>query len=217
VSANGYWQKLRLALKFVTGAYLTYSFVVAPVVKAAVDVFRTLLKRLKGVKGEASIRFHGRDLSALPGRLRMMLESIRSETIVSYDVRFRSQAEFAVNASQLVGALDSVLAEAQKFGIEPDPTYLYKAIPFSFAFDWFVPMGGMLDAAYNRYKMIGSKGYTIGHSVRIDLVYRSGNCFHIYLRSDPTELLFDPPSDNWLTSHGAPVAIASALVATLFG
>lgn len=210
-------KRVRLICRLVFGAYLAYIFAIKPALESVRDAFVSLVRVINETPGEASLVLSG-DASvfgSLPVGLRNLLATVRSTPVARYEIRFRSQMKLVVKKNRAVEVLDALLSEAARFGVEPDPTYLWAAQPFSFVIDWFVPIGGLLRDAYQRYKLVGARNTTVGHSVMIRVVYSDGVVFHCFLRSDATDLFLDPPRDSWLTAPGAPVQVALPLAIVL--
>lgn len=210
--------RLRTATKLLLGLYIAYIFAVRPALESVRDIFLTFIGAINETKGEASLIFQG-DASSfinLPDGLRNLLATIRfTGEPQRYKIVFRSQMKIVVKRTRALEVIDALLSEASRYGIELDPSYIWAAQPFSFVVDWFVPIGGLLRDAFQRYKLIGTRNVTVGHSVSLSLTDGVGNTYNIFIRSDATDLFIDPPSDSWLTSHGAPQQIAVPLAIML--
>jgi hypothetical protein len=212
--------RVRALLKLLSGVYLAYLFAVAPTLESARDIYDAFIDDIKETDGEGSLVFQGESdaYPSLPGGLRSMLDAIHPGLpIARYHVRFRTQMMLKMTRPRVGGVLDSLVADAERAGLEFNPVYIYQAVPFSFVFDQFFPLGGLLQDAYQRYKLIGMRGITVGHSVSVTLEYVTGFSVHVYIRSDATDRYFDPPLDSWLTARGAslPVLVPLALAQVL--
>jgi len=205
------FDRVRALVQLIAAIDLTFAFALEPALRTASNVLDSTMRNVLETEGVGAMAFSGKDITALPESLRLLLSSFRDERILSYDVHFRTEMTSRVSHGNFYAAVDRLLRDAGALGFEPDPIYLYKMIPFTFVFEWFVPVTAMLNAAYVRYKMVGNSSLTVGHSVSILITYASGFKTHVYLRSEPTRLYLDPPSDSWLTSPGVPIAVAVPL------
>jgi hypothetical protein len=205
-------------VRLLCGGYLAYIFAIAPTLKSAKDVYETFLGEVSQATGEASIVYNGvaADFGNLPVGIRNQLASISDEEVIRYELRYRSQILQEVTRPKSISIINALIDDASRFGFELDPTYLWKAVPFTFVFDaGILPLGALLESAYNRYKLIGMRSTTYGHSLSIRISYRNGNRFHCYIRSDPTTQFIDPPRDLWLQSPGLSIGTMVPLALSL--
>jgi len=211
--------RIRLLLKFLAGLHLAYVFAIAPALKSADDALTTFIREVSVSKGKSYVKYTTQDgtFSGWPAGLVKLVQGFRSEEIARCEVLYGSQAETSLTKTRTFEALDRVLDDVRRAGIEPDPVYLYAAIPLSFVFDAVVfPVAVIMTDAYQRFKMTTSRHFTMGHSVRVVVTYRSGLVYRLYVRSDASQILFDPPDTSWLKASGLTPAIAISLATVLF-
>lgn len=212
-------ERLRTVTKLVCGAYLAYIFAIAPSLKSARNVWERFVNAIRSTPGEGEIRFEGNaaDYSSLPAGLRHWVDAIRPVEIADFTISFRTTLIPSVEPHQLASLVDALLADASRLGLEPDPTYLYQALPFTFVFDMFVPVASLMRDAYQRFKLIHARGIVVGHSISLRVTYSDGLIVHTYVRSDATGIYLDPPMDSWLTAPGAslPVLVPLAMAIIL--
>lgn len=208
-------QRLRTIVKLICGSYLAYIFAIAPALKSAREVWDRFKRGVRSSPGEGELKFKGyaADLDSVPTGLRDWIGKIRSAEIFDFKVSFRTSLTPFLDDSHAPSVLEALLADAAHLGVEPDPTYLYQALPFTFVFDEFVPMASLMRDAYQRFKLIRTRGLTVGHSISLTVTYVDGLTVSQYIRSDDTGIYLDPAEDSWLTAPGAsaPVLIPLAL------
>jgi len=210
-------EKVKILIRLVCGVYIGWIFAINPALASARDAYERLLKTLGGISGKGSMRFSGTEstFESLPEGLRELVSSVNPGVLlVRYEIRIGSQIMLDAKSDKVVNSLTRVIEDAGRFGIEPNPVYLYQAIPFSFVFDWGIPMGSLMNDAYNRYKLIGKRGLVAGHSLSMELQYDDGLRVRIYLRSEATYNMIDPQAETWLQSS-VPAAVAIPLAALL--
>lgn len=211
------FSKVKFLIHLVCGAYITWIFALSPALKSARDAYERFLKDARQAFGKGSISFEGdeSDFEELPTGLRDLLQRIvPDDTIVGYKVRFGSQLYAQPADDKMTSLVEKIVDDAARLGIEPNPVYLYQMQPFTFVIDWFVPVGALLQDAYNRYKITHTRGVVAGHSVSVDLTLTHGLTVKVFLRSEATVLMIDPQMDSWLTTS-VPAVVAVPLAAVL--
>jgi hypothetical protein len=210
-------QKVRFVIHMVCGLYLGWIFAVSPALQSARDAFERFLKDTRGFSGKGALDFEGTSstIEDLPVGLRDLLHRVvPDDSIERYKIRFGSQLYARPAADKVIGVIDKIIDDASRLGIEPNPVYLYQMQPFTFVLDWFVPLGALMQDAYNRFKLTHARGVVAGHSVSITLTVNCGFTVVVYLRSEATLSMIDPQADSWLTSS-VPASVAIPLAAVL--
>lgn len=210
--------RARFLVKLVCGIYIGWIFAISPALTSARDAFKRFMNSVSIITGKGALLFEGdkSTLDSLPDGLRKLLSFRTDSDLATYSVRLGSQVYATPTADKVTGVFESMLEEASRIGVEPDPTYLYAMLPFTFVFDWKIPMGALMKDAYNRYRLIGKRGIVAGHSVSVDITYEDGVRLRVYLRSVATVLMIDPQVETWLTAAVPPsVAVPLALLLIL--
>jgi hypothetical protein len=165
--------------------------------------------------------FSTKTVSTLPSSLKeLVLRGIvnigESESSVDkIEISLRS----TVTTSPTYAALAEGILEVSPLlrgGILPSPEQIWAVMPMSFIIDWIVPMSRYLSDA-TAYAASPGIPYRVGHTVRIQTHFSSGLATDVFLRSEDSHDLIDPPGDTWLQPSGVPWISIPLAVSMLFG
>jgi hypothetical protein len=174
-----------------------------------------LQKKLNGIEGEAAYVVAGRDFDTLPKGLQDKIVSIVGVKPDAYTLTFRSQLGQAVPESAIAETLLEFIRPVADANIAPSLATLYAMQPFTFILDTWFPISDYIRSMEDRIIFMGARNYWVGFTLKLSLTIASGLhgefVVDIYLRSDSSGALFDPPLDDWKPSQGLSPSIAIPL------
>jgi hypothetical protein len=124
---------------------------------------------------------------------------VSPEDVSSYKITFHTEISAELSIDYILGVLgDGILSIFNSTGSIPELAYAYKAQPFTWVLDSFIPLGKMLEYAETYFRSDKTAIRSIGHSVFIHLTLTDGHTFDTYIRSDNTTVSIFPPVNCWL-------------------
>lgn len=212
------FDRVRNLSDILSGATLAYNFAIKPTVDALNNLLQPLIAP---VKGEGELAYSGASFSDLQiSHMRTFMEqavntAVPGAKVVDFEFRFRSEVYVTPNVANVIQTLyneNMFLAG----GIVPSPSAVWAASKASFIIDWFLPISRMLDDHTN-YMLSFVVPFRIGHSVRCIITLDDGRTFDLFMRSEQSDYLLDPPEFSWLEAPGAPPIAIALAVKTMLG
>lgn len=204
--------------------YLSWAFAARPTLKSVKSAF----ERVKQIepKYEASMRFSSSpapfttvmDFADLPSSLKsyLLLDGMTESQVRGYRLTLHSEVSMRVTDEYISRYFQSLLGWCSRLGIVPEPKTIWALQPWSFVFDWFIPMSSYIGDAQAYFASYGSSIRTLGHSVFIELDHVEGWTVAIYIRSDNTTDPIDHVPQAWNQASGIqPSAIPLAIITAI--
>jgi len=191
-------QVLRLAL-FLSCGKLALDFAILPSWRALNGILGGFVGPLST---EGSFSIKGSNLSSedqtFRNLFRFMLRDLNlvEADIRRYDIKFRSQLYTSVEYQHLAFLL-ATNNPLVAIGAVPTPLDIWKYAQGSFAVDWALNVGPLIDE-HQQYLQSMTMPFRIGHSVHWHTTFKDGRTYEFYARSTEMSLPLDPPGVTWL-------------------
>jgi hypothetical protein len=198
---------------------LTWKFALEPTMKSAKDAILSARKMQR--KYEASLSYSSREeeFDGLPESLKrfILLEGMVDNDVAEYKITLHTETSMRITLEFLARYFASLLGLARKHGIAPEPKILWQLQPWSFVFDWFIPMSQYIDDAQQYFNSYYTPISTLGHSVFVEVVTSDGWIYSIFIRSDNSTDPLDLVPEAWNKSSDIPPIAIPLFVITLMG
>jgi len=197
--SHDFLDQLRKWVVWISGNVLMVDFAVKPTYRAFTDLMAGFVGPLSA-EGEFSIK--GTDLSAETLTYRNVFAdflkalNLTESDVSSYTTTMRSTVYTSTEYQHLAYLVWSSVPLASIGGV-PTPTDVWKYASGSFAVDWALNVGPLIDD-HQQYMQSMTMPFRIGHSVKHLVRLKDSRTFDLFMRSTEMSLPIDPPGDTWL-------------------
>ena len=204
--------QMRKWANWISGNVLMVDFAVKPSYRAFVDILSGFVGPLQA---EGSFKIQGTDLTSETSSYHDVFGdfladlNISASSVARYSTTFRSTVYTSIEYQHLAYLIWSSNPVAALGGI-PTPSDVWKYAQGSFAVDWALNVGPLIDD-HQEYLQSMTMPFRIGHSVKHLITLKDGRTFDLFMRSTEMCLPIDPPGDTWLpvsTFHADAVPLA---------
>jgi hypothetical protein len=147
----------------------------------------------------------------------ILIDSLTAGDVESYQLTLHTEVALCMTNEFIARYFGGLLGNARRLGIVPEPKVLWQLQPWSFVFDWFIPMSQYIDDSQQYFASYNSPISTIGHSVYVRVETKAGWSYAIYIRSNNSVEPLDLVPQAWNKSSGAPAIAIPLAIVTLLG
>lgn len=212
-------QRALLLIEAISNGVLAWSFAISPTIKSVKDALGPLKALERKYEDSLSYSSEVDQFSGLPETLKrfILLEGMLESEVMDFRVTFHTETAMRITNDLIVNYTSKLLGRAKALGLLPDPKIIWQVQPFSFVFDWFIPMSQYIDDATGYFASYSSPIRTLGHSVFVEVTTKEGLTYAVYIRSNNSTDPLDLVPDAWNKASGLPTIAIPLFLSNLIG